>query len=69
MIYNQNERHNISFEWLEGLQKTTPAESGAQTFTWCTRTLCLPPTTFLFLWLRNKIHLAAHTKITRFDQE
>ena len=29
---------------------------GAQTSTQCTRTMYFPPTTFLFLWLRNDIH-------------
>ena len=35
----------------------------------CTRTLCLPPTTFLFLWLRNKTCFAnvVGTQIARFS--
>ena len=48
--------HKISH--LKGLQRTTPEESGAQTCIECTRIMCLPPTTFLFMWLRNKIRFA-----------
>jgi hypothetical protein len=49
---------NNKISHFEGLQRTTPDESGAQTSTYCTRTFCLPPTTFLFLWLWNEIHFA-----------
>ena len=45
--------HKISH--LKGFQGTIPDESGAQTSIQCTRTLCLPPTTFLFMWSWNKI--------------
>ena len=52
-----------------GLQRTTPHRLGAQSSTQCTITLCVPATTFLFLflWLRNKIHFAvdAGTQTTR----
>ena len=48
-------QQNIS---LERVSEDKPDESGAQTFTSCTRALCLPPTTFLFLWLQNEIHFA-----------
>ena len=48
--------HKISH--LKGLQRTTPDGQGALTSTQCTRILCLLPTTFLFVWLRNKIHFA-----------
>ena len=54
--------------YLKGLQRTTPAGSDAQTFKQCTRTLCLPPTSLLYLWLRNKIRFAnvVGTQKTRF---
>ena len=59
--------HKISH--LKGLQKTAPNRLGAQTSTYCTRTLRLRPTTFLFMWLRNKICFAdvVSTQITRFS--
>ena len=58
--------HKIS--QIKGLHRTKLDESGEQTSKSCTRTLCLPPTTFLFLWLQNEIHFAVveGTKITRF---
>ena len=37
-----------------GLQRTTPGRLGAQT-------LCVTPTTFLFLWLQDKIYFAVMT--------
>ena len=54
-----------------GLQRTTPNRLGAQTSTLCIRILWLPPTTFLFLWLRNKIHFAVvvGTKTTRWTRD
>ena len=48
-------RNEYKISHLKGLQTTTPDGSGAQAFTQCTRTLCVPPTTFLFLRLRKKI--------------
>ena len=53
---------------LKELQGTTPSELGALTSIWYTRTLCLPPTRFLFMWLQKKIPFAAvvGTQITRF---
>ena len=53
---------------LKGLQRTTPNESGALASAQCTRILCQPPTTFMFLWLQNDIHFAnvVGTQITRF---
>ena len=61
--------HKIS-QMKELLQGTTPNRLGAQTsaFTLCNRTLCLPSTTFLSMWLRNKICFAVvvGTKKTRF---
>ena len=48
--------HKISH--LKGFQTTIPDKLGAQTFTQCTRTLCFPPTTFISLWLWNKMHYA-----------
>ena len=53
---------------LKGLQRTRLNRLVAQTFTYCTRTLCLPPTTFLLMWLWNKICFAnvVGTQITRF---
>ena len=48
--------HKISH--LKGFHKTTPNRPGALTSTWYTWIVCLPPTTFPFLWLRNKIHFA-----------
>ena len=63
-------RMNHKISHLKGLQKTTPDELGAQTSIQCTRLLCVSPTTFLFLWLRNYIHFTfmAGTQIiiTRF---
>ena len=58
--------HKISN--LKGLQMTAPNRLGAQTSTQCTRTLCLPPISFLFIWLQNKIRFAnmVGTKITSF---
>jgi hypothetical protein len=58
--------HKISH--LKWLQRTTPNKLGEKTSTQCTRTFCVPPTTFLFLWLRNKIHYAfmAGTQKTTF---
>ena len=57
--------HKISH--LKGLQRTTLDGSGAQTSTYCTRTLCLPSTSFLLLLLGNDIHFAGveGTKTTR----
>ena len=49
---------NNKISHIKGLQTTIPDGLGAQTFTWCTRTLVLPPTTYIFLWLRNKIHFS-----------
>ena len=40
----------------KGLQRTAPDGLGALESTQSTRSLCLPPTTFLFLWLWNEIH-------------
>ena len=47
---------NNKMSHLKGLQRTTPNGLGALASTKCTRTLCLPPITFLFLWLLNDIH-------------
>ena len=57
--------HKISH--LKGLQYTTTYGSGALASAQSTRTLFLPPTTFLFMWLRNKICFAVvvGTKTTR----
>ena len=43
---------------LNVLQRTTPSGSGALAFLFYTRTLQLPPTTFLILWLLNKLQSA-----------
>ena len=53
---------------LKVLQRTTPDSLGALAFAQCTRTLCLPPTNFLFMWLQNKICFAnvVGTQIMRF---
>ena len=48
----------IHFAFVEGLQRTTPDRLGAQSSTYCTRTLCVPPTTVLFLWLMNEFFFA-----------
>ena len=59
--------HKISY--LKGMQRTTPNGLGALAFTQCTRTLCTPPATFLFMWLRNEIRFAVvvGTQISRFS--
>ena len=44
----QPEMNNKIFH-MKWLQKTKPDGLGALTFLQCTRTLCLPPTTYLFL--------------------
>ena len=57
---------------MKGLQRITTLDRlGAQSSTKCTRTLCVPPTTFLFLWLRNKIRFAvdARTEQPNFSFE
>ena len=41
---------------LKVLQRTTLDGLGALASAKCLRTLCLPPTTFLFMWLGNEIH-------------
>ena len=51
MYWGKNSSHkNIVYVlhqyYLKGLHKTTPNRLGALTSTQCTRTLCLPPTTF-----------------------
>ncbi|OEU06405.1 hypothetical protein FRACYDRAFT_254739 [Fragilariopsis cylindrus CCMP1102] len=51
--------------------RTTPDESGALTSTCCTRTLCNPPTTFLFLRLKRKLDFAVggmHANSHIFEQ-
>ena len=57
---------------LKRLQRTTPDRLSAQTFTQCIRTLCLPPTTILVMWLFNKISFAnvggRHTNNRIFNQ-
>ena len=60
---------NHKIQHLKGLQRTAPNRLGAQTSTQCTRTLCLPPTTFLSMFLRSKICFAYEVGtqiITRF---
>ena len=49
---------NNNISYLKGLQSTTPSELGAQAFIQWIKTLKLPPTTFLFLWLLNKLQSA-----------
>ena len=49
-------RMNNKISYLQGLQRTTSDGSGTQIFTQSTRTLCLPPITFLLMWLWNDIH-------------
>ena len=65
--YSIKMNHNISH--LKGLQTTIISDGlGALAFTQCTRKLCLPPTAFLFLWLRNEFYftVVACTKITKY---
>ena len=50
-VYTQQ---NILFE---SVAKKTPDGLSAKASTKCIRTLCYPPTTFLFMWLRNKFVL------------
>ena len=50
---------NFNISHLKGFQKTKMVGLGALTLTKCIRTVYLPPTTFLYLWLRNDIHFAA----------
>ena len=59
---------NNKISHLKGFHGTKSDESGAQTFTYCTRTLRLPPTTFLLMWLWNKICFTnvVGTQITGF---
>ena len=49
-------RMNNKISYLQRLQRTTSDGSGTQIFTQSMRTLCLPPITFLLMWLRYKIH-------------
>ena len=59
---------NNNISHLKVLQRTTSSGSGALAVLQYTRTLELPPTTFLFLWLLNKLQSAvmAGTQTTRF---
>jgi hypothetical protein len=52
----RNNEYKISH--LKGLQRTTPDGLGALASNYSTRTLCLPPPTFLFVWFRDEIHFA-----------
>ena len=45
---------NNNISPLKGLERTAPSGLDALAFLQYTRTLCLPLTTFLILWLRNK---------------
>ena len=67
-IWNECMCTHNKISHLEGLQSTTSSRSVALTSAWCTRTLCLPPTTFLLMWLWSKIHSAvmAGTQTTWF---
>ena len=61
--------HKISH--LKVLQRTTPSGLGAKTFIYCTRTLCQPPTSFLFMWLQKKNSFCCcgrHTNNKIFEQ-
>ena len=49
---------NNNISHLKVLQKTTSSKLGALAFKHYTRTLQLPPTTFLFLWLLNNLQSA-----------
>ena len=51
-------RNIYKISYLKGLQRTTGAGPGALASELCIITLRLPPNTFLFLWLQNKIHFA-----------
>ena len=48
--------HRIS--QMKEVQRTTIDELVALASTYNTKTSCLPPTTFLYLWLWNDIHFA-----------
>ena len=56
---------------MRGLQRTIPVGLGALESTQCNKTLCLPPTTFLFMCLQNEIHFAVveGTQTARFSIE
>ena len=43
---------------LKVLQRKPSSGAGALASTYCIRTLCLPLTSFLLLWLHNDIHFA-----------
>ena len=49
---------NDKISHIKGFHRTKQDQSGALAFTWYTRTFYLPPKTFMFMWLRNKIHFA-----------
>ena len=49
---------NNTISSLKVLQKTTTSGLGEVAFLYYTRRLQLPPTTFLFLWLLNKLQSA-----------
>ena len=61
---------NNNISYLKVLQRTTSSGSGALAVLQYTRTLQLPPTTFLSLWLLNKLQSAGgrHTNNKIFDQ-